>query len=222
MTKYGEDRGQFIIENQRLVDDIIHKRYMSIVRTKLAEYEDLVSIGTIGLIRAYDKFNPALNYKFSTYATFWIVNEISHFILHHNHYLYFPRHVKENWNKIFRLNCQDEPIPDIAKKVGISAKEVMNALEYAQIRVALSLESTTYEDDTELGDLVGGVSDDTSDMDINTYVATLPPRTQHIIKLRHQGFKNKEIGRIYGITGPAIQRVIYKLRLKLKNSQVMR
>lgn len=68
-----EARDKIIVHNLRLVAYIVNKKYPD-----HADTDDLVSIGTIGLIRAAETFDPAKNNKFSTYASRCIDNAIAH------------------------------------------------------------------------------------------------------------------------------------------------
>ncbi len=67
-----EARDKLIVHNLRLVAYIVNKKYPD-----FSDIDDLVSIGTIGLIRAAETFDPAKNNKFSTYASRCIDNPIT-------------------------------------------------------------------------------------------------------------------------------------------------
>ncbi len=67
-----EARDKIIVHNLRLVAYIVNKKYPD-----FADIDDLVSIGTIGLIRAAETFDPSKNNKFSTYASRCIDNPIA-------------------------------------------------------------------------------------------------------------------------------------------------
>jgi len=65
-------RSRMIKENLRLVVCIAKPYHARIQRSSALEFSDLLQAGTIGLIRAVEKFDPALGYSFSTYASWWI------------------------------------------------------------------------------------------------------------------------------------------------------
>ena len=69
-------RNRMIKENLRLVVCIAKPYQARIQRSSALEFADLLQVGTIGLIRAVEKFDPALGYSFSTYASWWIRQSI--------------------------------------------------------------------------------------------------------------------------------------------------
>lgn len=69
-------RSRMINENLRLVVCIAKPYQARIQKSSALEFADLLQVGTIGLIRAVEKFDPALGYSFSTYASWWIRQSI--------------------------------------------------------------------------------------------------------------------------------------------------
>ncbi len=99
------------------------------------EMEDLVQIGSIGLLKAVDHFNPAYDVRFSTYAVPMIIGEIRRY-LRDEGMLKVSRSLKENCVKIYRVRERlekelgKEPgLEEIAKEAELSVKEVVMALE---------------------------------------------------------------------------------------------
>ncbi|MDR3289586.1 MAG: SigF/SigG family RNA polymerase sporulation sigma factor [Peptococcaceae bacterium] len=117
------------------------------------ELEDLFQIGTIGLIKAIDKFDFTFGVKFSTYAVPMIIGEIRRF-LRDDHPIKVPRSYKELIYKINRSREQlaadlgrDPMISEIAKDVGVDIEAIVNALEAVQ--TPTSIYDTLYQDDSD-------------------------------------------------------------------------
>jgi RNA polymerase sigma factor (sigma-70 family) len=209
---YGEDREGFILENQKLVHSIIRKRYGNVVQSKIAEYDDLVQIGTMGLILAYDKFDLAFKCRFSTYASIWIVRELSYFLVRHDHYVHFPRQAKENWFTIVKMQLEDDPPEEIAKQLGLSLRAVKVAFEYSVLRVATSLSSHPYADDDICLEEVIGQEDDLSGSDIQAFIQSLPLSKKKIVMMRIKDCSQDQIATKLGFSQVKIGRDLKRIR----------
>ncbi len=133
----NEARERVIVSNLRLVVNIA-KKYLK-PKTSL---QDLIQAGNIGLIKSVDKFKPELDKRFSTYATFWIKQEILRVLNESRSMVRYPSYINDNLSKIskFSLKYKEEhgelPSPQsIAKHFGFKDKE---AIKY------LNLVNTTY------------------------------------------------------------------------------
>lgn len=138
-VKKGDDqaRQMVIVSNLRLVVNIA-KRYMK----SKSSFQDLIQAGNIGLIKSVDKFNPELDRRFSTYATFWIKQAILQFLNESKSMVRYPSHINDNLSKIakytvcYRDKYGNNPSPEeITKHFGFKDKE---AIRY------LGLVNTTY------------------------------------------------------------------------------
>lgn len=117
------------------------------------ELEDLFQIGTIGLIKAIDKFDFSYDVKFSTYAVPMIIGEIRRF-LRDDHPIKVPRSYKELVYKINRsreklsIELKREPtINEIAKDLNVESEDIVIALEAVQS--PSSINDTLYQDDSD-------------------------------------------------------------------------
>ena len=132
-------RDEFIVANFRLVLSII-KRF----RLKTACSDDVFQAGTIGLIKAIDRFDVSFGVRFSTYAVPMIIGEIKRFLKGANS-MRVPRSVRDTAYHALRARSEiekrlEEPtLETIAKEMNISAKSADNALQRIRRKTATLL-----------------------------------------------------------------------------------
>ena len=112
------------------------KRYMN----RGVAFLDLIAEGNIGLMRAVDKFNPDLGFRFSTYATWWIKQSIERALLNQTRTIRVPIHVLKELNSYLRVMAQmrretnQEPTAEeLAERVGKPLKDVQKVLNATKI-----------------------------------------------------------------------------------------
>lgn len=139
-----EARDILVEENVGLVWSIVRR-----FQNRGVEPEDLFQIGTIGLIKAVDKFDCSYEVCFSTYAVPMITGEIKRY-LRDDGILKVSRSLKETAAKAYRIREQQEKqtgreptTQEIARELGISPEELMEAMDsYVQVE---SLQQTIYQ-----------------------------------------------------------------------------
>ncbi len=196
LANYGRDaRARLISANLRLVVSIA-RRYQGSSLSLL----DLIQEGSLGLMRAVDKFDPERGFKFSTYATYWIRQSVGRAIADQGRTVRLPVHLGERVNRLTRARQRlaqtldrDPTLSEIAQDLGLTTEQVVRTEQAAMVPCSLEEEHNS-DGGGSLADMLSDssqpspleqVSHQLLRADLSEALKHLSDRERRIIELRY-------------------------------------
>ena len=237
-TKENKFLNELVQNNQKLVRKYANI-YSKYIDGKAIDYDDLIQVGNLGLIKAIERFKSEKGTVFSTYATLWIKQFIFKEIMDKGNTVRIPVHLSELMLKIRKLENKYYNI-DSNNYIRLVCKEARISLEkYNEIKTVYSLfiEKMVHLDvpigedrDTDLKNLIVDIGVDVFDEvikidcreKIDNILGTLKPREEAIIRLRFGIDDNidrtlEQVGEIFHLTRERIRQIEVKALRKLRH-----
>jgi len=199
-------------------------------RSRSEPMEDIIQVGTIGLIKAIDRFELARGVEFPTFAMPTIVGEIKRFFRDTSWSVRVPRRLQEL--RLDLAKAGDElaqeldrapTVAELAERLELTKEEVVEGMAASNAYTASSLDAQPEEDDAEgaLADRIGyedhGLEGIEYVESLKPLIAELPPRDRQILSLRFvAGLTQSEIGEELGISQMHVSRLLSRTLMRLR------
>ena len=229
------DEAERAIVREKLVDqyiglvEFLARRF----RNRGELLEDLVQVGTIGLLKAIDRFDLDREVEFSTYATPTIVGEIKRHFRDKGWAVRVPRRLQELHLELTKVigNLGQElgrspTVTEIAEAAGTTEEVVLEGMEIAQAYNFTSLDAPLDSDDSEsssFADQIGTEDDQLANLEYRAALAPemakLPERERRILYLRfYRAMTQSEIADRLGISQMHVSRLLNRTLIRLREA----
>jgi len=224
-AQQGDDDAKetMIVRNTALVKSIV-KKFLN----RGVEFEDLMQIGSLGLVKAVLGYDAKFDVRFSTYAVPMIAGEIKRF-LRDDGIIKVSRSLREKSFEIFNIKekmkaeLKREPtIDEIAKRLDMTPEDIVFAIE--AVRSPVSIYEPAFDDDNSKTLLIDTMSENNDNDLIDSIllkelIQKLDPKERQLIMLRFYSDKTQmEIAEILGVSQVQVSRLITKTLEKLRKS----
>lgn len=225
-TGSTEARDELIVSHQNLVRFLAAK-----YKDRGEPMDDLIQVGTIGLIKAIDRFDPDRGLEFTTYATPTILGEIRRHFRDKGWSVRVPRRLQELSAKVNKATeelsvqlSRSPTVEEIANHVGASVDEVLEAMESSSAYSATPLEaggSGDEEDGPSVLDRYAsedeGLASSDDRMALAEVLSTFSPREQEVIRMRFdEDMTQSEMAKRLGISQVQVSRLLRKTLEKIR------
>ncbi|WP_203607507.1 RNA polymerase sigma factor SigF [Streptomyces sp. SID11385] len=204
-------------------------------RSRNEPMEDIVQVGTIGLIKAIDRFDCERGVEFPTFAMPTVVGEIKRFFRDTSWSVRVPRRLQElrlaltkTSDELAQRLDRSPTVPELAKALGVSEDDVVDGLAVGNAYTASSLDSPAPEDDGGEGSLADRLGYEDTALEgveyresLKPLLAKLPPRERRIIMLRFfANMTQSQIGEEVGISQMHVSRLLTRTLAQLREGLI--
>ncbi|WTX00464.1 RNA polymerase sigma factor SigF [Streptomycetaceae bacterium NBC_01309] len=199
-------------------------------RSRTDQYEDVLQVGTIGLIKAIDRFDPHRGVEFPTYAVPTIIGEIKRFFRDTSWSVRVPRRLQElrlalaeATEEFSHKHDRAPTVVELATHLGMSVEEILEGMEAANAYSPASLDAHDLDDDRDNA-LIARLGQEDEALDgveyreaLRPLLARMPPRDRQIIMLRFFGnMTQSQIGERLGISQMHVSRLLARALARLR------
>ncbi|OEV05666.1 RNA polymerase sigma-B factor [Streptomyces sp. Amel2xB2] len=204
-------------------------------RSRNEPMEDIVQVGTIGLIKAIDRFDAERGVEFPTFAMPTVVGEIKRFFRDTSWSVRVPRRLQElrlaltkTSDELSQTLDRSPTVPELAHALGVSEEDVVDGLAVGNAYTASSLDSPALEEDGGEGSLADRLGYEDSALEgveyresLKPLLAKLPPRERQIIMLRFfANMTQSQIGEEVGISQMHVSRLLTRTLAQLREGLI--
>ncbi|MBO7328135.1 MAG: sigma-70 family RNA polymerase sigma factor [Lentisphaeria bacterium] len=235
---HSEHRNRMVEANLRLVVSIAQK-----FRNRGVAFNDLIQEGNLGLMRALERFDFKLGYKFSTYASWWIKHNIFRIIAEQSRVIRLPMHmikliqdIRRSEQNFLQLHGREPENHELAKMMELPEARISAVRKMAMQTISLQTLVGSEEDGTVLEELIAdeSVYEPTRELAkrilydrFREMLSTLPEREQQIIIMRFGLFGNKvqpldEISRRLHLTRERVRQLEIKILATLRSPEKLK
>lgn len=235
-NKLQEMKNEYCIRNQKLVLFVLRH----ITDENFTSYEDIFQEGFIGLLRAFNTFDPSMDTRFSTYAIFWIRQSISKAINERGDVMKLPFHLVSDIKRLVKINDEffaefgrdatEEELFRLAKTINRQKIKLFKN----SVFITDSLERPLLSESLDDADLIGDFIPDNQDIELDTQnkemyqllhkiVSDLPDKDREIITL-HYGLNGKDplslnhLSKEYGVSTERIRQIRFRALNKIEKA----
>lgn len=223
----AEARDQLIVNHLNLVRFLASK-----FKNRGESLEDLVQVGTIGLIKAIDRFDPERGLEFTTYATPTIMGEIKRHFRDKGWSVRVPRRLQELSSKVNQATdeltsqLQRSPsVEEIAEFVGTSVDEVLEAMESSSAYSSVPLEGGGSSEDEESPSVIDHYATEDADLAasddrivLEEAIQDFSPRERDVIHMRFvDGLTQVEIAEKLGVSQVQVSRLLRRTLRRIQD-----
>lgn len=214
-----------IVSKYLYLAEIISKKFLN----RGVDYDDILQVASIALIKAVERFNPDKGVKFVSFATPTIVGEIKRFFRDKASIIRIPRRIYEDYRKVYQAKehlyneLQRSPhVDEIAEYLGISEESVLEIIESKNIYNMKSFDQAAYtDDDIELHETIGEEDSSFEKIENQDFLKRSLVKFNDVekqfIKMRYyQNKTQKSIAEVLGVSQMYVSRMEKKVLGKLK------